>query len=506
MINGQVDEIKTQLKFTLSNGEVFILNDSRYSVNNDNYLSSIQLNEEIKSDNNISIGVNSSNTLDIVIVTNNKALIPENENSVYYGYMNDTAIIEVYITESNDTLYFGKYYVKSWTSNITSDTPNNVNISAVCIMSVISEQTVPDVLINSGIKIKDYLIALIEELNNKLDSNHQINYNDSDIKFDEFPTMQFSNLDTENMGNCLNGLSQCTLTNIYTDRNNYIKTDYNCDDSGSEAVYELNVMVSADAGSNNLINYDGLKINYSLGNILDVEQIASLYQQDVTPGDNTFSDISLGEALYKVNRIEVTAEDENIYVGVKSATYNKNKMSLVVESDATTKVNITIYGQRLDTTSLVYETEGKNKLEITNKVLFSTYIEKYATELNKLLNYKNNCIEIKGYFNPRIKLTDIVYVNCENAMGISGYYKVIAMDWDLGMFGVCTMKLMKTFNTQFDLNAIMNNLNELLELNINGQFNTIYTYAGLSDTENNYVNQQLGTELDELRDLLYGEE
>ena len=42
-------------------------------------------------------------------------------------------------------------------------------------------------------------------------------------------------------------------------------------------------------------------------------------------------------------------------------------MSLVVESDATTKVNITIYGQRLDTTSLVYETDGKNKLEINNK-------------------------------------------------------------------------------------------------------------------------------------------
>jgi len=49
-------------------------------------------------------------------------------------------------------------------------------------------------------------------------------------------------------------------------------------------------------------------------------------------------------------------------------------------------------------------------------------------------------------------------------------------------------------------------LNELLELNINGQFNTIYTYAGLSESENDYVNQQLGTELDELRDLLYGEE
>jgi len=504
MINGQVDRITCKIKFTLSNGTVFILNDNNYDINSDNYLSSIKLREEISSNNDLTIGVNSSNTLDLVIVTNNKALIPENENSLYYGYMNDTAMLEVYIIESNDTLYFGKYYVKTWKSNITSDTPNNVEISAVCIMSIISEQAVPDVLINSGINIKDYLIDIIEELNQTLPSNRQILYRENDINFDEFPTMQFSNLDTENMGNCLNGLSQCTLTNIFTSRDGYIKTDYSCDDEGNEATYELNVMVSANAGSGNLINYDGVKVNYSLGNVLDIESIAGLYQQNVVQGDNEFKDIDLGQNIYKINRIEIIADDNNIYVGVKSARYNKNKMSLVVEADASTKININIYGQRLDDTSLVYEIDGKNKLELNNKVIFSTYIEKYAQEVNKLINYKNNCITIQGYFNPRIELTDIVYVNCLNAMGISGYYKVISMEWELGIFGLCEMTLMKTFNTSFDLNAIMNNLNELLELNIGGIFNTNYLYTELSDTENNYCNEQLDTELTELRTLLYG--
>lgn len=504
MVSGIVGEILAQVKFTLSDGSTFTLN-SDSSINSYNFISSLKLNESLSAENNIPIGVNTSSILDIEIISNNKALIPENENSTYYGYMNNSAIIEIYITESNEKIYFGKYFVNSWKSSISSDSPNLVKISATNIMSIISKQKVPDIEINTGMYIKDYLLNVIDELNSKLPQTKQIEYNEGDIKFDAFPVMQFSNLDTENMGNCLNGLSQCTMTNIFVNRDGKLKTDYCCDDSPSEAVYSFDVMTSASAGGGLLVEYDSIKVNYSLGNILDVEQLASLYQQDVIQGDNIFKDISLGGAVYKINRIDVTAEDPNIYVGKKEAKYNKNTMQLTVEADAATKVDIKVFGQRLDTTSMVYETDGENKLEVTNRVIEKSYVEKYANNMLQLINFKNNSMSVEGYFNPRVKLSDTVFINCANAMSISGYYKVVGLDWDLSIYGKCVMSLIKTFEVDYDVDVIMKNLNNLLELTINGVYSKDSRFVSLDSSENAYANAELNTELTDLRELLYGE-
>ena len=504
MVSGIVGEILVQVTFTLSNGTTFTLNNNS-SINTTNFVSSLKIKEALSAENDIPIGVNTSNILDLEIISNNKALIPENTNSTYYGYMNNSAIIEIYITENNEQIYFGKYFVNTWKSSISSDSPNLVKISATNIMSIISKQAVPDVEINTGMYIKNYLLNVIDKLNDELPQTKQIEYDEEDINFDAFPVMQFSNLDTENMGNCLNGLSQCTMTNIFVDREGNLKTDYCCDDNPAEAVYSFDVMTSASAGDGVLVKYDSIKVNYSLGNILDVEQLASLYQQDCIAGDNLFNNISLGEAVYKINRIEVVAEDPSIFVGVKSALYNKNKMQVTIEADAATKVDIKIYGQRLDTTNLVYETDGENKLEITNRVIEQSYVEKYANNMLQLINFKNNSMSVDGYFNPRVKLSDTVFINCTNAMSISGYYKVVGLDWDLSMYGKCVMSLIKTFEVDYDLDVIMNNLNNLLELTINGVYSKDSRFVSLDSSENAYANAELDTELTDLRELLYGE-
>lgn len=506
MIDGEAKELSCRVRFTLKNGSIFTLN-SADLINQYNYLSSIKLTEELSAENNIPVGVNSSNVLDLELISNNKALIPENENSIYFGYMDDTAILELIVTEDSQDVYMGKYFVNTWKSNITSDTPNKVIISATCIMGIITKQDVPDVIINNGMYIKDYLIALIEELNQILDSDRQISYRSADINFDVFPTMQFSNLDTENMSNCLNGLSQCTLTNIYSDRDGYIKTDYCCDDSEQEAEYSLSVMTSAEAGSGVLVNYDGIKVNYSLGNILDIEQIAGLYQQNVIAGENKFEDINLGSAIYKINRIDVTAEDNSIFVGIvtNKTKYNKNKMTVTVIADGATKVDIKIFGQRLDDTTLVYEIAGKNQLEINNRVIGSAYISKYAQNMVQLINFKNNSMTVSGYFTPKIQLSDIVYINCINAMSISGYYKVVKLEWDLSAYGKCNMSLIKTFEVTYDIDAVMSDLNNVLERTISARFPNNSEYVDLSTVENNYANTELEEELEDLRLLQYGE-
>ena len=51
----------------------------------------------------------------------------------------------------------------------------------------------------------------------------------------------------------------------------------------------------------------------------------------------------------------------------------------------------------------------------------------------------------------------------------------------------------------------MFNFNDLLELTLAGVYTQDNKYTPLSQKENDYVNQVLGTEFDELRMLEYGE-
>lgn len=503
MVSGVVGELHVKLKFTLSNGTQFTLNDSS-SLNQTNYLSSIKLSESFSADQNIPVGVNTSNVLDLVIVSTNHALIPENENSTYYGYMNNSAIIEIYVTEGEDEIYFGKYYVDKWKSNITSDTPNNVVISATNLMGIIAKQDVPDVEINTGMMIKDYLEELVYELNQVLPNNKQISSDSDSFNFDAFPVMQFSNINTDSVGDCLNGISQCTLTNIYIDRNGKIGTDYNCDDQYDETEYYFDVMTSAQTGTGSLVDYDGVKVNYSAGNILDVEQLASLYDQDALEGETEFDNINLGDAVYKINSIDVTTDDNSNFIELVDAKYNKDKMRVTVNSQYPTKVNIVVKGQRLDNTTLVFETTGDNKLEITNRIIPALYIPKWAGNLQQLMQFKANSMSVQGYFNPRIKLGDVVYINCDNAMSISGYYKINRLDWDFGQYGKCTMYLIKTFEVAYNVNSVMDNLNNKLELTMNAMFPKTSEFVSLNQSENTYMNEELDDELSVLRQLQYG--
>lgn len=505
MVSGIVGEISVKLVFTLSNGTTFVLNNGG-SINDTNYLTSIKLNESFSADNNIPIGVNTSNVLDLIIVSKNHALIPDNENSIYYGYMNTSATIDIYVTEGEDEIYFGKYYVDKWKSSITSDTPNNVVISATSLMGVIARQDVPDVEINSWTSIKDYLEEVIYRLNQTLPSNKQVDWDSDSFIFDAFPVMQFSNLDTDKISGCFNGISQCTLTNIYIDRNGRIGTDYNCDDSSVEANYFFDIMTSAQTGTASYVDYDGLKVTYSAGNILDTEQLASLYDQDALEGTTEFNDIDLGDAVYKINSIDVSSEDPDIFVEVSEATYNNKKLNLEVYAEYPTKVSIVVKGQRLDNTKLLYETTGENQLEITNRLLPVAYIPKWAGNLEQLMDFKANSITIQGYFNPRIKLGDIVFINCNGAMSISGYYKVNGLNWDLGQYGKCKMSLVKTFELHYDVDYVMRNLNDKLELTMNAMFPKNSQFVSLNISENNYMNQVLDTELTTLRQLQYGGE
>lgn len=498
-------KINILISFLFSDNTELTIEDT---LQNEQKLVNVHINEELNTETDIPVGVNSANVLDLEIDSKNNILVPENENSPYYGLMNNSAIIHMSIKEEDDESSwtirnFGTYYVTRWKSNITNDTPNRVKITAVGILGIISNKELPDVEYVDTTDIKSYVMDVLTHENQELDTNHKFNLSSNNIIFNEFPVMQFSNLDTTSIGSFLNGISQCTLTSIYSDRTNNIKTDYLCDDQEEEAEYYINVMTGAENNSSNLVDYDGVKVNYSLGTIKPTESLASLSNQSIS-GSFTFNNIKLPEATYSIDRIEVTSKDSGVYIDVTEVKFNKNKLKLTVEVEYPTTVDINVLGRELDSTTLVYERPGENQLEITNRVLWSDYIPKYLDEINTLIDIKNNSIQVEGYFTTKLELGDIVYINCENAMNISGYYKIYRLDWDLNQYPKCVLYGIKTFDKTIDINSITNNLNDKLELTIAGLFPNTSDFVSLTEKENNVVNLEYNDQLSVLRELLYG--
>lgn len=447
--SGFAGEIVCSLTFNLANGKNFSLKTGQQIIQS-NYINSVKLSEKISTNTDMPVGVNNSNVLDIEIVSTNHALIPDNKESIYYGYMDNTAIIQLHINEleTGKIVHFGKYYVTSWTAERDNSNPNLVQIEAVNVMSLLSQQDVPDTVINSGMLIKDWLINTVTKVNESLDDNRKITIDESNITFDAFPNMQFCNLNTNNMGDAMNEISQCTLTNIFTDRNNALKTNYTCDVKAKDAKYRLDVVTSAECKDAYLVGYDGVTVTYSNGDINPLELLGTVSNKEITSegltGDSAIQ-INLGDGVYKINRIECIATDDSILVYPSSATYSKKTITIELKSTGDTTVRIEVYGQRLDTTELTYSIEGTNPLKVTNKVIHgSKYVKKYATELNKLIAIKTDQIRIGGYFKTDIELGDTVYVDLQGSMSMDGYYKVVEMEWDFSMYGYCDMTLIKT--------------------------------------------------------------
>ena len=502
-MNLTADEIKCTLTFTLDNNVSFSLNTSDV-INKTNFLTSVKLSEELSSKTNIPVGVINSSVLDLVIISKNRALVPNNPSSVYYGHLNTKAKIQINIEANNHNIFMGTYYVDEWKSNASNTTADQVVISATGLMHKISKLDMPMTDLNNIENFKDYLLEVFEVLNTKLQQNGlaTVVLNSANINFSEFPNMQYANLKMDDIGTMLNDISQATLTNIYIDRNDTLKTDFCCDDQYAQIVADLDVMTAAQIGDDFSLNYDGISTKYSKYNIGDIESIASITNEQLVVGDNTFNDIDLGQNIYKVNRIVTSTDDVDVIAYTKSALFNKKKLNLVINSDGSSVANINILGRKVDSTKLTYAVGGENKLEVDNIVLDYNYIEKYTNMLNQLLQIKNNSMTVTCYITPDvINLGDIVHINCAQAMSVSGDYKIVGIRWEFSTYAKATLKLIKTFELEYDIDAILSSQNRLFELSLGG-YTITETLDDISERENEYIEEHLSTPLYNLRVIL----
>jgi len=446
LISGNNSSGKTIITFNLSNGRAFSMSTDE-DTTKPNYFKSIKLKEALNLESNMPVGINTSNLLNLVIISTNKALVPNNENSAYYGYMNNTAILNIsfYDNDSQEAINLGKYYVKSWTSETSSSEGNKVEIQATNLMSLYAQQEVPDIIIDRGTRFNTWLNSVITNISSKMSSDKKAT---TDLDFSNFPQMQFCNIDYTKLDNALNQISQCTLTNIYCDRANCFKTDYAPSLSDDDAVYKLDILTNVVCKDEYLVDYDGVVITYSNGDINSPEQIGAVYNKAITT-DGLYNEdavqIRVPDNIYKINSVIIKSMDDMVLVSPTSITYNKNIIKISLASTGTTTFNCIVMGQKLDTSEQEYtKYNGNNNLRVTNKIIMGVNaIDTYASELSKLIDIKEDTIRIEGMINPKIKISDTIYVDANGAIGLAGYYKVVELNWTFTKYSKCSMKLVK---------------------------------------------------------------
>lgn len=448
-----IERVKCSVIITLNdNTEIDIsLSTVGEKTNLTNYITEIDIDESTNTQNNNPVGVVSSNTLKLVLNSMDRSLFPENVNSVYYGLMDNTATVKVTLEDVDGTVEFNTFYVSNWKSNVTSQRPNKVIIECTDLLSIINKNSVPSGVITQNLSTKEAFIYMLNKLNEQLEAKYQVQYDKADIIFDVFDKIEYDNLETGSMGDWLNTVSQCTLTNIYVARDDKIKTDYCLDDTAKESVCNLSDKVNitnASVDNGGLVNYTGVKTSYITNTINNMDKLTTISNQVVKPGTNLFDNISLGSKVFRISAVRLIS-DESSALKLTKLEYDKRICNIEVENSTEVDINCTIevYGQSLKENTLSV-TKNKNSsneiLSVTNKLIIPEYVELYTDNLLSLVGMRNSSISVTGFFNPRIKLGDTLYVDVEKSINTKGYYKVIGLKWKISNTIKCTAKLIKT--------------------------------------------------------------
>lgn len=517
-----VQSVKTHIVFHFANGATYELplKTSQPSQSLQTFGRSVKLKEGLytRSSNNI-VGNIVGNTLDIEVTSYDKLLLPTNEDSIYYGYMNDTAYVEVTCDVMDDvvegqpySVYMGRYMVDTWEGGNTSSTTNEVSISCVDILSKVKNIAISKLRLKRNISFNDYIKIVIDKLNSTLPSYMQILYTDADLniwKNSEYTwQMYFNNIDRDNVENLFNCIAKYTISYIWINRDRHIKTDHLLDDTPQESVGIL-------SGSSNLLSYgtqtgdidkySGVKVKYIQSMVQKDNQLLQLKDIQLYQGENVFDDQRLNsDKVWDIHTIEVKCDKGK---GVVTSFLNyKNSLDFTIEAEYKTKATITVYGTIADETYAVIEKYKDDNIkdgviEIENRVLLDALVPTYVDGLINLMSMKNNQVYAEGFINPRIKLGDLVQLRGSN-MNINDYYKVTGLEYTLGTNYRCKATMIKTIETQRNVEDILYRHNELLLTAISGDIVASSSYPDISSAENDRCEEALAEPLAILRETL----
>jgi len=456
-----IHSVQTTLQVHFRNGDVYNIpmrDPNQQGL--DNYCTAVSVKEQLYSNNNNNVVGNiTSSILSITVQSKDGLLISSNTNSIYYGYMDNTAYIEVNVTgEDNVNTYLGRYFVDAWENGTKASDANTVNISAVSLIGRIKNISLRKLRLQRNLTVKDFIKSVVDKLNSGLPSYMQVLYRDQDLNIFDVTgynwQLWYNNIDRDSFENIINNIAQNTLTNLWIDRNRYLKADWLLDDTQEQPVSTISGSVNVlDYGTNlaDTSNASGVEVTYIDNVSYEDKELANIEGYPLTAGVNELDSIKLNSSkISNISTIEII-NDSGTSKCVSFFNY-KDSIDFKIISTANTNANIKIWGtviKEIENTKTLYKDNNHKSdvVSINNNILRKELIDMYTTGLLGLISISNSSIYMEGFINPQVKIGDLVTVS-GTKLGINGNYKVIGVELKLGTNYRCKLNLLKTFEEE----------------------------------------------------------
>ena len=445
--------------------EITFSNEAKYVLTNDdtlvNYIESVNILEDFSTSASNPVGSVSSNSIKLVLSSDDDLLLATNTDSIYFGYMNNTAYIDVSITK----LYFddinipdevcdlamGRFFVDKWTGGADVDTIHKITIEADDLMTSIKKSAVPVVAMKVNERLSVYVGRVLTELNavEGRDIGYSIAFDA--LSFGEFDeNCKYFSLDNTSMDSLLNQVSQATLTHMGMNRQNKVYTDYIFDDVVSQSVCDLDDdnLTSIQFEDSSLKSYSGVNVKYSVGRRQTDVEIASIDNQQIVDGTLELKGISMSDRVDKVTSVSVLGEKLKAPVNVDSFRYNNKYCDIDVISADNQTCDVKVFGATMSdttkSTDSVYIDKTGEVLTIDNNVIATTLVNTFRDKILSLMQQKKSALTMTGYFNPEIKLGDLVTVTSEDLKIVNSVYKVLGLEIVIDGGYECKIDAIKT--------------------------------------------------------------
>ena len=503
--------VKTICKIIFNDGtefEVPFSND--YNINLGTFATSGYVNEQLFYDNNTDIVGNVAySVLELKGKSFDGTLISNNSSSPYFGMMNKSAKVNIkFIKDNNSEVDMGTFYVEEWLSSNSSEDNSSFTISAFSLMYMIKNIKLGTFRLLRKTKFSTFLETALTKLNNNLPNDMKVIYNSNTLRkldkiYNKDWNIDFTLIDRLDIETIFRTLMRCTLCYIWIDRDNTLQVDSFIDDNGSEAVCDLTGstnITSYNVNNNSIQGYNSVQV--SCVDVVDtvVERITEIGRLDLAVGVNEFEFNLSNKYLHRIITIMCLCADNTDPIDIVSYSNDMNTVYLKIKSLNACQVELEVYGEILkphfrEKFEVIDPSTIQVPLSITNELLRYDNIETYADNLLNLITMSDRNVEVDGYFNPQLKLGDIVYIQGLK-LNLSGYYKIKYLTFILGSSYKVNMKLVKTIDTELSTEQKLIDDNDLINLVLTGLFDSQYVadyvfYSPSSVEDNQSINDYL---------------
>lgn len=430
-------------------------------------INSVKVHELLSNNQTIKVGNVPKKVLTIDLVSKDRMLVSSNKDSKYYGLMNNTCVIYVYVRALGDDrewsqCAFGKFFVTSWRPKSTTDDNKSVSIEAVCRMGALVNSTIPTISLFKGYTLEWYVNSVCEYISNKSEDELKFHTN---ILLGKYNTSSDLCLSAGNVGSLLNDVSLSSMNFIIFDRQNDLKNinitadvksaDIKTKLTDRDCVIDGTLDTSPNVSSKLAVKYTGTRIS-------DETVICSVngYKLTLSTDSNNYTTVSfpnLPHFVYKVSGVKLSYLNEDMSdVEVRDVTYDRNSVTvrLLNWSSTVHEVDVEVLGQVVEEYDLL-ETftigEGETTLDVNNKLADGHNIATFGEELCGLLRNTTYSLQLTGSFNVQLQPGDIVEVELET-LDVHGIFVIMDASWtfDGGVSCVLCLDVIQEINNDND--------------------------------------------------------